>query len=738
MAKVRKEVLMMRESVQKVVALLARTSVRVSMSGSRAYVENDEMGRPVRVNIPALPDDASDLAIMAVRGFIDHEVAHILFTNFKVRNTCPKKLEAYWNTVEDIYIERKMGAALEGSKSNLSKVRIHLLKTVFDKAYTDVISRDIKGTELFNSVLAVPVMRALCGQTEFSDWMEDKWEAVSIIRDRIEDARIPRMINAAQNTGDCIDIARILASLVADEKKKEEERENPPKAETPPPSDKEPEPEEPDADEDSPDFDSGESEPDESEPEDADCEDDEGGSDSRDEDSEESEDDSGSSTGDELGSDESESDKAEEDEDEGGSEEDEEEGGSGEESESEVGKESDEELDEGEADKDITAGKDESDADGSDEGFDFDLLDDDELGDTGEPMSIEDAMEAALEDAVPEDESSYCAITDEFDFYDVPEKFASHIRQIGGHEALRKDYFPSHDSEAIARHFEGILEKGQATFSYRIGDKIGGVTKNLAKQLERVIVSQNKSQWLAGQKKGRIHGGSLFKLKTGDTRVFRQKEEHRSKEAAVQIVIDLSGSMTNGDRIGVALRSAYVLSDALDRCGIPSRVVGFTTVFEVNQYSYERYLSEKGIKFGSISNHRLEPLNLPIIKDWGDKANTSRVQKRFGFIANERFHLANNADGECILRFVPSLMQRKEKLKMMIVLSDGAPCAQGYGMNEHMKGVAKFIEDKTDIELLGVGIQTTSVKRFYKNSVVVNDLSDLAPVVCGQIRKMIA
>lgn len=703
MAIVRKEIIQMRESVAKVVSLLSRTSVKVSMSGTRAYVENDMEGKPVRVNIPALPDDASDLAIMAVRGFVDHEVAHILFTDFKTRCSIPTALEPMWNSVEDIFIERKMSQVFTGSRSNLSKVRHHLLETVFDNAYKKAVDSGMKGVELFNRILAVPALRAMAGQTEFADWMGDKWDRIDILKTRIEDARIPKKLTLTESTSDCIEVARVLLSLIIDETQKEQEREE------------EDKPEESEGKVKSPDLPKTESK-DEGEDESGDDQPSEAKDDEKPEESIEIEVDAGSAD--------------EEGEDDGGKDEENDEievsGSSDGKSE-----ESDEE-DQGRSKPDSTA----TDTD-TDMGFDFDLKDLDELegiDDKVEPLSIEDALEEALSDAIDDSMSSYRPLTDQFDIYDVVENIGKQAAQVQTHEYFGEN---KEGAERYRKYFDDLFVNGERAFNRRIEAHLGDTSKNMAKQLERVVRSQNKSQWLGGQKKGRIHGASLFKLKTGDVRVFRTKEEHRSREAAVQIVVDFSGSMHSGDRIGTSLRSAYVMAEALDRCGIACRVVGFTSLFDLDVHGFERYLMSKKIKPGTLSFSRLEPLLLPILKDWDDKANTKLVKKRFGALAGN-FPLANNADGECILRFIPSLMSRPESLKMMVVLSDGEPCARGRGMAEHLRAVTRFIEQKTDIKLLGIGIQTDSVKRFYSKHAVVNDLSELPAVVCGKIRELVA
>lgn len=73
-----KEVQDFRDCVKRVVAMLSGKSIPVAERGNEAFVRYNKRGEPVLVNIPSIPDDATPTLMNAVRGFLDHEVAHIL------------------------------------------------------------------------------------------------------------------------------------------------------------------------------------------------------------------------------------------------------------------------------------------------------------------------------------------------------------------------------------------------------------------------------------------------------------------------------------------------------------------------------------------------------------------------------------------------------------------------------------------------------------------------------------
>ncbi len=109
--------MILREVVVKITQLLAGMGLQVTQRGTKAFVgTNKRTHKPEVVNIPYLPDNASKELILAIQGFIDHEVAHILETDFSVHAAIDEvakdypHLRAIWNTLEDTFIERQDGS----------------------------------------------------------------------------------------------------------------------------------------------------------------------------------------------------------------------------------------------------------------------------------------------------------------------------------------------------------------------------------------------------------------------------------------------------------------------------------------------------------------------------------------------------------------------------------------------------------------------------------------------------
>lgn len=747
-----KEVQDFRDSVKRVVGLLSGKNIPVAECGDTAYVRYNKKGEPVMVNIPSIPDDASPALMNAIRGFLDHEVGHLLFTDEKVvkkmRNT---KAFGLWNALEDVYIERRMSEVFTGSRRNLLSTR----NLMIDKYFNPHIKKAVamcRGDqrELFLKFFLCPVLRAWDGQPTFADFMEEHWHLIDKPIAVLKEFGVDEAVRRMDSTKDCVKVAAAMAKILREMTEMPEgplpERESSVTKKTEPEEDSSDEPAAGDdtevCDEEgldsTPDEFSSDDEDDEksdrsiskyipnryelindteSKPEDSDL-----GHENVDElpESEETTaDDPVTSLGSDVG---------EEVDDEGdynpstddGSED--RHGCSSDDSEAvEDGK--------GKADKDGGKEKDEGDRDTSDEsdaGFaphadDMSLDDalkalenvDEEIG-----SSTEDALASAIKSELASASlSDYRPYNRSYDFLGPIDEAEEHIKRA------RKAFGAIPMYSPVDRY--RIVPEGRKLFEMKVERHLSSsVSSTLAKDLERAIASRNRVQFIPGQRRGRVHGASLYRLSMNDDRVFRRKEDHKAVNACVQQVIDLSGSM-GGRKIELALASAYTLADALDRIHVPNVITGFTTYGNPDVAT----MSKRGFS-------RFEALMLPIIKNWHEKANSPEIRARMGCVA-ETFPLLNNVDGESIAQLASLFAGRMEDKKIMIVQSDGAPCAAGDGFSNHLRSVTNDIENTSDINLLAIGILTDAPRRYYKNYALVNKVEELGTSVVSELSRII-
>ena len=77
-----------------------------------------------------------------------------------------------------------------------------------------------------------------------------------------------------------------------------------------------------------------------------------------------------------------------------------------------------------------------------------------------------------------------------------------------------------------------------------------------------------------------------------------------------------------------------------------------------------------------------------------------------------------------------------------MVISDGAPVDDstlsvnsGDFLEKHLKKIVKFIEDKTEIEILAIGIGH-DVSRYYNRAIKITDVNELGDVMISQLSEL--
>ena len=111
----RHEVRLVESSLERTARLLAADhGVRVVFRPGQAMTNGKQ------IILPTIPDDASQDLLDAMQGYLNHEVAHVIHTDFDVfvRLQKEKNLQLATNFVEDIRIERLFEKQYPGSKYN--------------------------------------------------------------------------------------------------------------------------------------------------------------------------------------------------------------------------------------------------------------------------------------------------------------------------------------------------------------------------------------------------------------------------------------------------------------------------------------------------------------------------------------------------------------------------------------------------------------------------------------------
>lgn len=685
-----KDIIILREVIGKLTQMLAGMGLRVTQQGSMAYVETDPKTlKPARVNIPYLPDNASEGLILAIQGFIDHEVAHILFTQWETVQKAYKKhkeLGVLHNIVEDTFIERAIGGKFPGAVHNLDKLHEFFLKHITAPA----VAKAKTPMEQF-SVLLVPVCRAWSGQEAFKRFLDENkyWDSplIKAFIDKVKPDTIKRMPKIA-DSWQSLEIAEEFFDIIHPMVESEAESDG-------------------DGEEDGKPGKPGEKSSGKATKSGKGGEGGETGEAEKSESAGESDDDA--ETGDEGKSDKDETDADAEGAGKTAEAKKETKGSGSEESEEEFdpndpGKDTNperfDENSEGETETEPNEGDGESDATGRGS----------ESTAGGSPFSGEKPELSSFEDALT------MMITDE----------TTRQTRDADYVVFTKDF------DVIQTHEVSPYYKD--TWLSKLDDKTRHMVGVMQKDVERMMAQRTQVVHVPGFKSGRLHSAGLHRLTVNDPRVFRRKQEAHATDTAVCLLVDNSGSM-NGSKTEVAMSAAFALSSTLERVKVAHECIGFTTRSGGSGYNYNVIREEEKRLKRNFS--RTEAVYMPIYKGF-DERLVPNVKKRFADVVGCQNFLANNIDGEAVETATLRLMKRKEKRKVLIVLSDGFPACAG-NPGEIYSHLHKAIADATKlgVQVIGIGIQSNAVKTFYPHHVVLEDLDKLPSTVMGQIKQIL-
>jgi cobaltochelatase CobT len=208
-----------RDSITKVAKLLTRDSVDIRMRGDGAHVAYNPDGSVQYVSLPNVPEDPSPEFLDAIQGFLDHEVAHILFTNHVeamklIKGAASEGLKAdqvmmFSNVFEDIRIERNMKGQFKGSTYNLSKTLDYLIERTILAAVKSASAVEDPAKRAMERILAGFVMyaRSLDGDTTCEAFIADQGLTADYIPVGLLMPTLKSRINALETTEDAVRLA---------------------------------------------------------------------------------------------------------------------------------------------------------------------------------------------------------------------------------------------------------------------------------------------------------------------------------------------------------------------------------------------------------------------------------------------------------------------------------------------------------------------------------------------------
>jgi cobaltochelatase CobT len=280
------------------------------------------------------------------------------------------------------------------------------------------------------------------------------------------------------------------------------------------------------------------------------------------------------------------------------------------------------------------------------------------------------------------------------------------------------------DEEELAR-LRAYLDQQMASLS--------GVVTRLANRLQRRLMAQQARSWDFDQEEGLLDAARLARVVVSPSHNLSYKIERETefRDTVVSLLIDNSGSM-RGRPISIAAMCGDILARTLERCGVTSEILGFTTRAWKGGQSREAWLAEGR----PPTPGRLNDLRHIVYKRADQPYRHAR--KNLGLMMREGL-LKENIDGEALLWAHRRLLARPEERRILMVISDGAPVDDstasangGAYLERHLRQVIGWIETKSSVELSAIGIGH-DVTRYYRRAVTIMDAEALGGALIEQL-----
>ena len=302
---------------------------------------------------------------------------------------------------------------------------------------------------------------------------------------------------------------------------------------------------------------------------------------------------------------------------------------------------------------------------------------------------------------------------------------------------------PPTDYKAYTTRFDEIVESDElcdeeelSRLRAYLDQQMGGlsnVVTRLANRLQRRLMAQQARSWDFDQEEGLLDAGRLARVvvSPGHSLSYKVERDTEFRDTIVSLLIDNSGSM-RGRPIAIAAICADILARTLERCGVATEILGFTTRGWKGGQSRESWLTA-----GRPPNPgRLNDLRHIIYKRADEPYRHAR--RNLGLMMREGL-LKENIDGEALLWAHNRLIARPEERRILMVISDGAPVDDstasangGTYLERHLRQVIEWIEKRSTVELIAIGIGH-DVTRYYERAVTIMDAEQLAGAMVEQL-----
>ncbi|MCR4441927.1 MAG: hypothetical protein NUV48_07200 [Peptococcaceae bacterium] len=303
---------------------------------------------------------------------------------------------------------------------------------------------------------------------------------------------------------------------------------------------------------------------------------------------------------------------------------------------------------------------------------------------------------------------------------EMTELLAGAEKEISGLLALEKDKnkyeeIPLGDVNLGIRLVETPGKSMPSKYQSEIQAKIMPLARRLARLL-KPLFTPRREDTMSGLRRGSLDPSEVWRLpKLGDDAVFERRNQpsHRL-DVAVFFLIDQSGSMSHVGKYLHAQKATAILAEAFSLLRVPFAAVSFSALLYGPQVSHRR------------------------IVDWGS-SDFSRIPSIFPD--------GDNRDGYSIRVAANELLRRREKVRILFVLSDGYP-AHAYDSYKHSRGVNDTRPAVKEATKRGLIVQGVLVSKdgsdqeaamfIYPNLLIVEDFDRLPDQIAYKMRQLLS
>ncbi len=263
--------------------------------------------------------------------------------------------------------------------------------------------------------------------------------------------------------------------------------------------------------------------------------------------------------------------------------------------------------------------------------------------------------------------------------------------------------------DEIRKKFEAETPKGLYRKTLA---EVSPIITRLEDELREIFVQRKRNAFFSG-----FRSGVQVDIKreiasemTGvpDANTFMKRELPLEHDYAIEVLVDLSGSM-RGQKIDETYKAVVALCEALKNIGINLSVTGFND----RLYQYKNF-----------DQNYTDDL----------RENTERMHAEVSG-SGARY----NDDGWAVKEVADRIKKRKEKRKIVFVLSDGLPEESPQHQNFELKQIVANIEAEKEIHIIGLGIGpgTGHVSRFYSDNLADVSLAEFAHKLAIKVREAV-